>query len=194
MAGRLKNRPRRLDGSRIYLRRTVLDDVNDRYLCWLNDPEINQYMETRFQSWSKEDIRKFVRDMDDDPDSYLFAICLQADKRHVGNIKLGPVSPRHFSADISLFIGEKEYWGNGYAAEAIRVVTGFAFDILDLNKVNAGCYASNRGSAKAFERAGFRLEGRLRDQYLYRGNYVDGLLFGCTCKDRDRFRKPRTDG
>ena len=79
--------------------------------------------------------------------------------RHIGNIKLGPIHWLHRRADLSLFIGERKYWGQGYASEAIALVRDWAFRELDLQKLNAGIYSGNHGSRRAFEKCGFELEG-----------------------------------
>ena len=84
--------------------------------------------------------------------------------RHIGNIKLGPIHWLHRRADLSLFIGERKYWGQGYASEAIALVRDWAFRELDLQKLNAGIYSGNHGSRRAFEKCGFELEGTLRQR------------------------------
>lgn len=59
---------------------------------------------------------------------------------------------------MSYFIGEKNAWGKGFATEAIQLVTHFAFEQLHLHRLQAGLYASNIGSGKALEKAGYHLE------------------------------------
>jgi len=84
-----------LEGSRTRLRLVELSDCGPRYLSWLNDPEVNRYLEIRCQTQTEESIRSFVAAIQADHWSYLFCIIERQDGRHVGNIKLGPVSPRH---------------------------------------------------------------------------------------------------
>ncbi len=172
-----------LTGSRIYLREVRLSDVNERYYSWLNDPEIYQYLETRFVPRSLENITDFVKGMDGKADEPFFAICLQANDLHIGNIKLGPINWYHRSADISLFVGDKDCWGKGFATEAIQVITDYGFRVLNLNKLKAGCYADNLGSAKAFEKCGYLREGLLREQVISKGQNVDLILLGRTASD-----------
>lgn len=100
------------------------------------------------------------------------------DNSHIGNIKLGPINWYHRNADVSLFIGEKYLWGQGYAREAIQLVTDFAFQTLNLNKLKAGCYAENLGSAKAFEKCGYEREGLLKGHIIDRGQEIDIILLG----------------
>ena len=62
-----------LEGSRIYLREVRLSDVNDNYYNWMNDPEVTQYLETRFIPQSMENIKSFVTSMDGRSDQIFLA-------------------------------------------------------------------------------------------------------------------------
>jgi RimJ/RimL family protein N-acetyltransferase len=64
------------------------------------------------------------------------------------------------------------YWcrtrfaGRGYITEAVRGITGFAFDQLGARRVEILCDSLNVRSARVAERAGFRFEGELRNAEL----------------------------
>lgn len=153
-----------LRGTRVSLRLVTLDDCTPRYEGWLADPLVNQYLETRWRPQSLESIRQFVAGMLESADSYLFAILETDSGTHVGNIKVGPIIWNHLYADVSYFIGERACWGKGYASEAIRLATDFAFRRLGLHRLQAGLYASNVGSAKALDKAGYRKEAVFESQ------------------------------
>ena len=172
-----------LEGERVLLRPVVASDVTEEYCTWLNDSEVNQFLETRFVPQSLEEIRRYVDQKSGKTDEIFFAICLKDNGRHIGNVKIGPINWLHGAADISLFIGVKEFWGRGYAAEVIRMVTEYSFDRLNLHKVTAGCYDNNQGSAKAFLKAGFAIEGKLRKHLFFNGGYVDKVCLGCLRSD-----------
>ena len=167
-----------LQSSRLLLRALVPADLNATYLSWLNDPAVNRYLETRFLPQSQEALQAYWQDHRDDPCSPWFAICLVSDGRHIGNIKLGPIQWLHRRADISLFIGERSCWGQGYASEAIALLRDWAFRELDLQKLNAGIYAGNIGSRRAFEKCGFELEGTLREEVVSAGQRLDVWCLG----------------
>ena len=172
-----------LSGKRIYLRGVRQTDVNENYCAWLNDPEVNQFLETRFSAQSIESISAFVRCHEGHGDEPFFAICLSATDEHIGNIKLGPINWHHRNADVSLLIGNKSCWGKGYATEAIGLVTRYAFEDLKLNKLQCGAYATNAGSARAFEKCGYQREGLLRGYALHNDVEVDVVLFGIRAKE-----------
>ena len=165
-------------GERIYLREVRLEDVNDAYYCWMNDPEITRYLESRFCPNSLESLREYVSNKAADRNSVFLAISLQGEDRHIGNIKLGPIDWIHRFADIGVVIGEKHLWGKGYASEAIGIVVQYAFEVLNLHKLTAGCYEVQVGSVKAFQKNGFEIEGIRKKHYFCSGNYMDAVLLG----------------
>jgi len=167
-----------LHSSRLLLRALESADLNATYLSWLNDSEVNRYLETRFLPQSLEGLQAYWNEHRDDPACPWFAICLSADGRHIGNIKLGPIQWLHRRADISLFIGDSSCWGKGYASEAIALVRDWAFSELDLQKLNAGIYANNIGSRRAFEKCGFEHEGTLREEVVSVGQRLDVWRLG----------------
>jgi len=174
-----------LEGERIYLRDVWPSDVNDAYHRWMNAPEVTRFLESRFHAHSIEGLRDYVEGKRGDRDNVFLAIVLKDRDRHVGNIKLGPINWFHRFADIGIMIGEKDCWGKGYAGEAIKLLVDHAFAELNLHKLTAGCYSTNQGSVKAFQKVGFEIEG-VRKKYFYcDGGYVDHILMGML--------KPETD-
>jgi len=166
-----------IEGQNLLLRRVELSDVNETYCKWMNDRDLNQYMETRFIYHSHEDIKAYVKKMNDDPHIHFMAIMYKAKNQHIGNIKLGPVVKEHSRAEISLWIGEKSLWGRNLGTEAISLMRDFGCHALKLHKITAGCYSNNEASARSFEKAGFFREAVLKDEYICEGAYVDRFCY-----------------
>lgn len=163
---------------RIFLREILKDDLNDNYLSWLRDNEVNCFLETRHQKQNLKTIKEYWISHKNDILSPWFAICLRDNNKHIGNIKLGPINQIHKRADVSLFIGEKSLWGKGYASEAIYLICKLSFERLGLRKLNASIYKSNKGSINLFEKSGFILEGTLREEGFYEDKPRDVLRYG----------------
>jgi len=173
----------RLEGERIVLRPVVSEDVTEDYVSWMHDPEVNRFMETRFRSHSRQEIEDFVSRMRGDGNILFLAMVLKDDGRHVGNIKLA-IRPEHKRGEVSLFIGDKSQWGRGLGAEAIALVRDHGLQTLGLEKLTAGCYANNLGSARAFEKCGFKREAVLEKEYVSGGERVDGYRYACFRSER----------
>ena len=172
-----------LQSKRLFLRALQPQDLNDCYLNWQNDPDVNKYLETRFLPQTMEALKKYWEQHRDDPNSPWFAICTKENNKHIGNIKIGPIQWTHRRADISLFIGDKSCWGQGYATEAIETVCKWSFQELDMQKIGAGIYKGNIGSKRAFEKSNFILEGTLRSEVTSEGKRVDVWRLGLTRED-----------
>lgn len=166
-----------INGSNIYLRDLDIQDINIRYLSWLFDPEVNHFLECRHSTIDMEGLMEQFVKTQSNPDIQFMAICLKETDEHIGNIKLGPINRIHDFSSVGILIGEKSHWGKGYACEAIRLLSEYAFS-LGIRKLVAGAYSENYGSIKAFQRAGFKIEGCLKSQYRCEGQYQDGILLG----------------
>ena len=167
---------------RLILRTLTVADATDRYLGWMRDPEATRFLESRLVDHDLGSLRDFIVSCNDSPASLLLGICLR-DRAHIGNIKLGPIDPYHQHAPIGLLIGERDMWGKGYATEAITALTAHAFREIGLQKLYAGCYASNVGSARAFRKAGWVEEGRNRAHWRRDGGRDDNIQLGITRAD-----------
>ena len=167
-----------ISGHRLILRPLTPEDVVPGYLAWMNDPGVTRFLESRFRSWSREDLEAYIQAERARDDSVLLAITLRDDGRHIGNIKLGPIDSNARRGAIGLLIGEGDCRGRGYGTQAIRLIVRHAFEDLGLHRVHAGCYATNVGSIAAFKKAGFREEGRQRQHWRDGETYVDGVLLG----------------
>lgn len=167
-----------LQGPRLRLRPVRVADATERYAGWMNDPEVNRFLESRFAHHSPEDLQRFIETAQADPDVVFLALELNDSRRHIGNIKLGPINRRHRLGDIGLVIGEKDCWGQGLATEAIQLLVEHAFRDLGLHKLTASCYANNAGSERAFLKAGFVVEGVRKRHFLCDGVFVDTQLLG----------------
>jgi ribosomal-protein-alanine N-acetyltransferase len=169
-------------GERIYLKSLTQDDITQTYVKWLNDSEINKYLESRWQVHTVENIWAYVSAMNDSNNNVMFGIFLKDFDRHIGNIKIGSINRIHNYADMGLIIGERGLWGKGFATESIIAATAYGLQELKLNKIFAGIYADNIGSYKAFIKAGYEDAGRLRNHRISNGVYVDEILVE-KCRD-----------
>lgn len=148
------------------------------YVEWLNNTEINQYLESRFIEHSKKTIAKYITELNESKQDYLFGIFDKELGKHIGNIKIGPVNPIYRRAEVGLLIGDKNYWGKGIASKAIGLICDYSKNELDLHKLEAGCYADNIGSLKAFLKSGFVIEGQLKDHFRNSNQWCDAYRLG----------------
>ncbi|HDZ73845.1 MAG TPA: N-acetyltransferase [Aurantimonas coralicida] len=172
-----------ISSERLHLRELAVDDVGDTYVGWLNDPQVARFLETRWREQTEASVRAFVAAVNARSDEFLYGIFLNENRRHIGNIKVGPIRAHHGVADVSLLIGERDCWGKGFAAEAIAAVSRHAFAHLGVRKLAAGMYAPNEGSRRAFLKLGYKEEGRRRLHYMLDGEPCDLIELGALPED-----------
>lgn len=163
-------------GERIFIRLLSEDDVTGEYLNWLRDVEVIRFLESRWKTFTLEDLKQYVRNINNSHHDYIFGIFLLDTGKHIGNIKIGSINFIHRFGDIGLLIGDKNYWGKGYGTEAIKLATGYAFEDLNLRCLIAGMYSNNVGSYKAFLKAGYEQVGVYKKKALFNGSYVDEII------------------
>jgi ribosomal-protein-alanine N-acetyltransferase len=146
----------------------------ERYVSWLNDPEVVCYSEQRHQQHTLESCRKFWQSFDDTPNLY-WAIEEATTGRHIGNIDAHIDIPNKV-ADVGIVLGEKNIWGKGYGSEAWNGVLGHLLGQEGIRKVTAGTMASNAGMLGIMRNAGMIEEGRRPKSFIQGGNEIDLVL------------------
>ena len=172
-----------ITGEKLYLRGLEKSDLEGEYFDWLNDREVTKFLESGGFPNTLEKMEEFYRNTALSNNNAIFAIVDKETDRHIGNIKLGPVDWIGRIAPLGIMIGNKESWGKGHATEAIRLVLDYAFNRLNLHKVNTGIAAIHQASLQAFEKAGFETEGTAKSNFFFEGSYCDALYLGITKED-----------
>lgn len=76
-----------------------------------------------------------------------------------------------------------EYWNRGIMTEVLRVLIDFAFEILDVNRIEAAVSTENNASIRVLEKAGFLKEGILRERSYWRGSCHDIMMLSILKKE-----------
>jgi RimJ/RimL family protein N-acetyltransferase len=166
----------KITGERLVLKILSETDNVSEYVQWMQDEEITQYLESRWKSETEESIREYIQSANSSHNNFLFGIFLKDGGEHIGNIKIGSVNWIHRFGELGLILGNKKVWGKGYATEAVKLATEYAFKELNLHKLIAGMYSTNVGSYKAFLKAGYREVGVMQSHVFSHGEYIDSIL------------------
>jgi RimJ/RimL family protein N-acetyltransferase len=146
----------RIDGVHIYLRTLGEKDANQDYCSWLNDPEVNAYLETR--STTILELKDYIMKKNASPGCIFLGIFTKEGGKHIGNIKLEPIDFGRKTATLGLLVGDKDYWGKGFGTEAVKLLVGWAFSNLGMEEVDLGVISENAAAIKVYGKAGFRVE------------------------------------
>ena len=146
----------------------------DRTRAWANDPKLMKLMD-RAAMVDLEEHERWFASLGGRDDCAYFAI-ETPDARHVGNIWLWAIDRRHLKAELRVVIGEQDARGRGLGSAAIDSLCRHGFERLCLHRIYAYVLAMNVAAQQAFRRAGFMLEGTLRDDRRAGALFVDVVL------------------
>jgi RimJ/RimL family protein N-acetyltransferase len=141
----------------------LTNDISKKYMSWMNDFEVFKFTMQKNKNHSLDDIKKFVKEKNRSKNEFLYGIFLNKNnsKKHIGNIKLGPINLRLKSSDISYFVGEKKLWGHGYSTIAIAELIKIAKK-KKLEKLRALAHKINIGSKIVLIKNGFKKKGTFK--------------------------------
>lgn len=164
-------------GKRIRFRSIEKDDL-EAFKNWMNDPEVRAGLSLYAPLSSFEEEQWFESVMQRPKDERPFGIEVRdgAGWKLVGNLAFFDIHWRTRSAEFGIFIGDKAYWNQGYGTEAVRLLVRHGFETLNLNRVYLRVFEDNPRARRAYEKAGFTLEGRQRQAEFRQGRYWDVLM------------------
>jgi len=151
----------------------TLDDIRDHYIDWLNDHDVNQYISTRNNKQSLEEVSKYIGSFYDTIEQYIWGIYTLNDDL-IGTVTLVEFDRDLCKAELGVMIGDTNYWGKSASEEAISMVLDYAFDVLELNKVTGRCYSTNIGMVFTLKSIGFEYNESFKSNHkTYDGKHSD---------------------
>ncbi len=157
----------------------------EHFSRWWHDSEYGRLLDLapgmlfspkRVKEWLEKELEK------DPPEMWMFGIRALEDDKLIGFVDLNSATP-HGDTFVGIGIGEREYWGKGYGTEAMKLVLRFAFTELGLHRVSLDVFEYNPRGVKSYEKAGFRMEGRVREMILRDGQRSDVFFMGVLRED-----------
>ncbi len=166
-------------GEKVGLREVRRSDV-EHFLKWFNDPEVVQYL-GQYLPMTEMYEDKWLEGLPDrrERDVHFVITALNGDTEiPIGSIGLRGISNKDHTATFGIAVGDKNYWNKGYGTEAARLMVGYGFEELNLNRISSSVFEFNERSRRMHLRVGFTEEGRQRDRIYRKGRYWDMILFG----------------
>jgi RimJ/RimL family protein N-acetyltransferase len=159
--------------ARLELRTFTVADITDAYVAALNDQHIVGQTEARHQKWDYSSTSAYVERSNVAGVSELIGVFLAEDGAHLGNVRLSGFNNRH--VELGIMLHASQFWGQGYATEALGAVCDHVFNTLKLHKICADYHATNHASAKMFVKSGFVTEGIFKEHFYVNGRFVDSI-------------------
>lgn len=154
----------------IKLRRFEYSDL-ETYRGWVNDPTIGRLL-GRIGTVTKAEHERWYESLIDNINVRVFAI--EANYEYIGNVWLWNIEKAHRKAEVRIVIGIMQ--GQGYGSQALDIITKYAFERMNLNRLYAYVFEYNKRAKSAFESSGFVEEGLLKSDRIINGEYVDTFI------------------
>lgn len=169
-----------LETERLILRRTSNEDIDEFFFIELS-PKLRKYLgPTKLGNNLIKNREYFDESKYENKDFYRWTIVKKEDNKVLGTIYLNIHDEKAKTAGIDYWIREDE-WGHGYITEASKRILEFAFDTLDLNRIESCGAKDNPGTWKVMEKLGLKYEGtRKQAMFYYYGGIQDLVLYGLT--------------
>ena len=159
--------------------RFISDDDVDAMFEVFSDPEVMRY-------WSmppladRDGAVALVNEIHDSFERQVmlkWGVARRADNLLIGTTTLYNLDFTNRRAELGYALARK-HWGQGYMHEALQALLSYAFETLDLRRLEADVDPRNEASIKSLERLGFQREGFLRERWEVGGEIQDALFYG----------------
>ena len=192
-----------LEGQRVRLRPVQPGDL-PKFAEWLADPDVRRWLAALEQAPTLQDEVEWYEDSRANPDNVLWSI-ETVEGQLIGTVELR-VAPHANRAELGIAIQDKSQWSKGYGTDTVRQVLEYAFDELELNRVELTVDEQNARGRRCYEKCGFREDvylrpatefaadflgvrkhgddgrpaGRMEQWNMRTGEQLDGHLFQCS--------------
>jgi ribosomal-protein-serine acetyltransferase len=135
--------------------------------AWLKDRErpVEQTLE-----WIKNNLKQFAENKG-------FDMCIWYRDEIAGQIGYNYLDWNDRRTEIGYWLGAS-FQGKGLITKACRVLIDYAFNELNLNRVEIRCGVENTKSRRIPEKLGFREEGIVREAEWLHDHFIDLVIYG----------------
>lgn len=162
------------------LRKWRLTDAKDLAAALNNEKILNILRDGLPFPYTEKDAADYITAMLSADENSTFAYAITLDDRAIGSIGAFRQSNIHCkTAELGYYLAE-EYWGKGIMTNSIKQLCNTVFKTADILRIYAEPFSHNIGSRRALEKAGFSLEGIMKNNAVKNGRVLDMAMYALT--------------
>ncbi|MBI5075463.1 MAG: GNAT family N-acetyltransferase [Nitrospirae bacterium] len=161
----------RVNSGKVILRGIAREDL-DTLFEWMQDAELLRSI-NRTVKTSPDSHRAWYQSVLTDSSQLVLSIERNETGAFIGQCGLKHIDLKNRKAELWIFIGDRESRGKGYGGDAVRGLLWYAFEEIGLNRVSVYVISYNEDACRFYERLGFRLEGKFRQDIFMGGCFYD---------------------
>lgn len=150
----------------------VLPDDTGTLFLWLNDAEAAMW-DLPFRPMDWMGFHNWLAEVSRNAATVMFAIRRRTHPAIIGTVVLTKIHPVHRSAELGVRIGAEDQRGKGYGSAAVALALRYAWNQLNLNRVQLTVLGKNQRAIGAYQKAGFQQEGTSRQAAFIDGGWCD---------------------
>jgi RimJ/RimL family protein N-acetyltransferase len=127
-----------------------------------------------------------IEDWNNRADTILLTVCEKESGNAVGQTAFVRIDPFSRAAVFYLALYDSSVWNKGYGSQVTRLMIQYAFHTLNLNRIQLHVAVENTYAVKAYQNAGFIIEGTLRQAMFHNGKFADFYVMGILKEDYKR--------
>ena len=176
-----KNYNNKILGKHIYLKPISANDISEKYINWLNDPESNKYLEVRHKIQTESLVINYINNLRQIEGCDLFGIFIKSSEAIVGTLGITNYDKNNKRIEYGLLIGDKISRQMGIGGLATIMFYEYIFTYTDMQKIHNPVVDANKDAWQLVESLGSKREGVLRKHFLLssgesRNMYLYGIL------------------
>lgn len=149
---------------------------NEIMVSWFEDPEYLRNVDTDIAR--PKSMEELAGEGSSNSNNFYFRLRSLLDDRLIGFVVIHSIEWNNRAGSLAIGIGNAENRNKGYGSDALQLILRYAFLELNLNRVGLDVIEYNKGAIRAYEKAGFKIEGRMRSSVLRDGKSFDRVLMG----------------
>ena len=155
----------------IYLRPMTEDDT-DLIVKWRNQENVRKYFIYQ-ADFTREGHLYWLHEVVEKGSAAQMMICEKETDKPVGSVYIRDIDHTHHKGEYGIFIGEESARGKGVGTSAAKLMIEYGFKELGLHRIYLRVLAGNEQAVRSYEKAGFEIEGYLKNDAYINGKYVD---------------------
>lgn len=158
-------------------------DLESLYQKWLNDFSVMAPLGSSLRPITGEDAETIYEQTSKNNHEAWFTVYEKVTMRPLGIAGLRDIDKLHRTAELVIFLGEKERWGQGYGTEATRLTLDYGFTALGLENIMLRVFSFNERAIRVYEKVGFQEIGRRRSAFRLAGKPHDVIFMDFLAAD-----------
>ncbi len=158
-----------------------------RFIEWLSDMEVTRFLGRRYRAFALFQEEEWFKKIGESTDDVVWIV--EAEGHAIGSTGIHGIDWHNARGITGMLVGDKAAWHRGYATEAIRLRTEYAFLQLNLHKLSSETYLENEAIKRALARSGYREIGIAREHLFSDGRWHDAWHAEVLRADWERARR-----